>query len=289
MLRHIGLILFLAIVWSGSFTAMKVGVYTIPPLSLTAGRVFIAAILITIFAAFQGVRFPLEIKFWSYCFVLGIIGNGLPFTLISWGEEVVNSGPAAILMAVMPMVTIVLAHYFNTEDRMTLAKVTSVFFGFCGVIVLVGPEALKGLGGNFWRQLAISGGAVCYALTVIITRNMPSFPLMIRSAGVLISSAIIMVPLALIVDAPWRLEPSINGYMAMIYLGIFPTALATVVLFYLIQQRGANFVAYANFLIPIFAVFWGSMFLDEELSIQAVMALVIILGGMLVSQLRPKS
>ena len=168
--------------------AIKIGVDTISPLSLTAGRVLIAAIILYAVASFLGYKLPMEARFWVYCFVLGVLGHGLPFSLINWGQEQVNSGQAAILMAVMPMVTIVLAHFFNVGDRITLAKVTSVVFGFSGVIILVGPEALKGLGGDFWRQLAISCGAVCYALAAIIIRNMPSFPLITRSAGVLIAS-----------------------------------------------------------------------------------------------------
>jgi drug/metabolite transporter (DMT)-like permease len=233
-------------------------------------------------------KLPIELRFWIYCFVIGILGNGLPFTLISWGEEQVNSGQAAILMAVMPMVTIVLAHFFNVGDRMTLVKVTSVIFGFSGVIILVGPEAVKGQGGDFWRQLAISGGAVCYSLTVIITRNMPAYPLITRSAGVLLASALVMVPIALFFDNYMTIVPSVEGLLAMIYLGIFPTALATVALFYLIRERGANFVAYANYLIPIFAVMWGAVFLNEELSNQAGLALIVILSGMVFSQIRRK-
>ncbi len=266
--------------------AMKIGVVSIPPISLTAGRVLIAAVLLLIVSIIKGFKLPIEMRFWVYCFLIGILGNGLPFTLISWGEEQVNSGQAAILMAVMPMVTIVLAHFFNVGDRMTIAKLTSVLFGFSGVIILVGPEAIKGLGGDLWRQLAISGGAVCYSLTVIITRNMPSFPLITRSAGVLIASALVMVPIAFFVDEPTALAPTFEGLLAMIYLGIFPTALATIALFYLIRERGANFVAYANYLIPIFAIIWGAIFLNEELSSQAGLALIVILSGMVLAHIR---
>jgi len=286
MVRHTVLLFFLAVVWSASFMAIKIGVETIPPLSLAAGRVLLAAVILAAFAWFQGVRLPLEKRFWAYCFVLGILGNGLPFTLINWGEEHVDSGQAAILIAVMPMATVVLAHFFNVGDRMTSAKVAGVILGFGGVVILVGPEATKGLGGDIWRQLAVSGGAVCYSLAVIITRNMPPSPLLARSAGVVIAGALVMIPVALVVDAPWTLDPSTDGMLAMVYLGIFPTALATIALFHLVQQRGANFVAYANYIIPIFAVGWGAAFLGEELSGQAGLALVVILSGMVVTQFR---
>ncbi len=286
MVRHTVLLFFLALVWSASFMAIKIGVETIPPLSLAAGRVLLAAMAVAAFAWFQGVRLPRETRFWVYCFVLGVLGNGLPFTLINWGEEHVDSGQAAILIAVMPMATIVLAHFFNADDRITPAKVSGVILGFGGVVVLVGPEAAKGLGGDVWRQLAVSGGAVCYSLAVIITRNMPPSPLMARSAGVLIAGTLVMIPVALAVDAPWTLDPSADGVLAMIYLGLFQTALATIVLFHLVQQRGASFVAYANYLIPIFAGLWGAAFLGETLSPQAGVALAIILSGMVITHIR---
>jgi len=286
MVRHIILLLFLALFWSGSFMAIKIGVGSIPPLSLTAGRVLLAAVVLAGIACLQGVRMPAEAKFWGFCFLIGILGNGLPFTLMNWGEEKVDSSQAAILMAVMPLATIVLAHFFSVSDRITPAKASGVFFGFIGVIILVEPEAMKGLGGDFWRQLAIFGSAMCYALTVVIIRNMPPFPLMARSAGVLIASALVMVPVALVVDASWTIKPSAEGLLAMVYLGIFPTALSTVILFYLVKQRGANFVAYANYLIPAFAVLWGAIFLDESLSGQAGLATAVILSGMVVTQIR---
>jgi drug/metabolite transporter (DMT)-like permease len=286
MFHHSLLLFLLALIWSASFMAIKVGVETIPPLSLAAGRLLLAAVVLAVFARIQGVRLPREPRVLAYCVLLGILGNGLPFTLINWGEEHVDSGQAAILMAVMPMATVVLAHFFNAGDRMTPAKVIGVIFGFGGVVVLVGPEAVKGLGGDVWRQLAISGGAACYSLTVILTRNMPPSPLMARSAGVLIAGALMMTPVALVVEQPWTLVPSTDGMLAMVYLGLFPTALATTVLFHLVQQRGANFVAFANYLIPIFAVLWGAGFLGEELSGQAGLALAVILSGMVITQFR---
>ncbi|MBT3307193.1 MAG: EamA family transporter [Alphaproteobacteria bacterium] len=289
MLRHTLLLFLLALIWSASFLAIKVGVETFPPLTLTAGRVVLAAAVVVAFAWFRGERLPREPRVWVYCILLGFFGNALPFTLINWGEEHVDSGQAAILMAVMPMVTTVLAHFFTIGDRMTPTKVAGVIVGFAGVVVLVGPEAVKGLGGDLWRQLAVSGGAMCYSIAVILTRNMPPSPLLSRSAGVLISSVVMMLPVALVIDQPWTLVPTTEGWLAMVYLGLFPTALATIVLFYLVQQRGPSFVAYSNYLIPIFAVLWGTTFLDEVLSPRVGTALVVILCGMVITQIRRRA
>ena len=157
--------------------AIKVGVETIPPLTLAAVRVILAAVILYGATLLRGERLAGGLRFWTFCFLLGVIGNGLPFTLIGWGEQRISSGLAAILMSVMPLATVVMAHFFTTGDRVTPAKFAGVVIGFGGIVVLVGPEALKGLGSDLWRQLAVGGGALCYAVAVILARNTPPAPL----------------------------------------------------------------------------------------------------------------
>ena len=284
MVRHLALLFLLALIWGSSFVAIKVGVETIPPLTLATGRVVFAALLLWGFARLQGQMLPRGKRIWFYCFLIGLMGNGLPFTLINWGEVKIDSGLAAILMAVMPLVTVVLAHFFTVGDRMTLAKLAGVAFGFGGVFILVGPEALKGLGGDIWRQLAVSGGATCYAIAAILTRNMPPGPLIARSAAVMIAASVMMVPVSLAFDAPWTISPSTDAVLAGVYLGLFPTALATIVLFHLLRYRGASFIAPVNYLIPVFGVLWGIAALSEKVSPRAVVALSVILVGMAIAQ-----
>lgn len=284
--RHLALVFLLALIWGSSFMAIKVGVETIPPLTLAAGRVVFAALLLWGVALIRRETLPRSGRLWFYCFLIGLIGNGLPFTLINWGEERIDSGLAAILMAVMPLVTVVLAHFFTVGDRMSLPKLIGVALGFAGVFILVGPEALKGLGGDIWRQLAVSGGAMCYAIAAILTRNMPPAPLIARSAGVMIAASLMILPLSLAIETPWALSPTPEGLLAGVYLGLFPTAFATIVLFHLLKFRGASFVAPVNYLIPVFGVLWGIAILGEDVSTRSVFALVVILAGMAVAQYR---
>jgi len=283
MARHLALLFALSMIWGSSFMAIKIGIETIPPLTLTAGRIALAALLLWGVARAQGLALPRGGRMWLYCFLIGIMGNGLPFTLINWGEQRIDSGLAAILMAVMPLATVVMAHYFTDRDRMSPAKVAGVVIGFGGVVILVGPEALKGLGGDIWRQLAVAAGAVCYSVAVILARNMPPAPLIARSAAVLIAASVVMTPLALAFDAPWTLKPSFDGLMAATYLGLFPTALATIILFHLLRFRGASFIAPVNYLIPVFGILWGIVALGEEVSSRAAMALSVILVGMAIA------
>ena len=265
---------------------IKVGVGSIPPVTLAACRVVVAAVVLYGFVRVQGAALPRGARFWTYCVLIGVIGNGLPFTLINWGEEHVDSGLAAILMSIMPLATVVLAHFFADGERMTRGKLIGVVIGFCGVVILVGPEALKGLGGDAWRQLAVAAGAFSYGVAMILARNMPPAPLIARSAAVMIVASVIMAPLALAIDAPWRLRPDDAAIAAALYLGLFPTAFATIIFFYLVQTAGPSMVALVNYLIPVLGVGWGAVVLDEQVTAEAVAALVVILAGIAIAQVR---
>lgn len=286
MLRQFGWLFLLSLIWSSSFMTIKVGVGSIPPVTLAACRVVVAAVVLYGFVRVQGAALPRGARFWTYCVLIGVIGNGLPFTLINWGEEHVDSGLAAILMSIMPLATVVLAHFFADGERMTRAKLIGVVIGFCGVVILVGPEALKGLGGDAWRQLAVAAGAFSYGVAMILARNMPPAPLIARSAAVMIVASVIMAPLALAVDAPWRLRPDDAAIAAAVYLGLFPTAFATIIFFHLVQTAGPSMVALVNYLIPVLGVGWGAVVLDEQVTAEAVAALVVILAGIAIAQVR---
>ncbi|MFQ5765983.1 MAG: DMT family transporter, partial [Rhodospirillales bacterium] len=277
-------LLLLAVIWSSSFMAIKVGVETIPPMTLAAVRVIVAAAALCAAARVQGARLPGGSRFWVFCFLLGIVGNGLPFTLIGWGEVHISSGLAAILMSVMPLATVVMAHFFTRGDRMTPAKLIGVVVGFAGIVILVGPEALKDLGGDVWRQLAVAGGALCYAIAVILARNTPPSPLIARSAAVMIMASLVMTPAALVAEAPWAVRPAADSLAAAVYLGLFPTAFATIIFFHLVQSRGASFMAFVNYLIPVFGVIWGAVTLGEQVAVTEVTALIVILAGMAIAR-----
>ena len=284
--HHIGMLLLLAMVWGTSFLVIKIGVEYMSALQLTAFRLSVAAFVMIVCALIMRSAFPVGARAWAYCFALAAFGNSLPFFLISWGEEAIASGLAAILMAVMPLTTLVLAHYFTDGDRLRPQKLIGILLGFGGVIVLVGPEALKGLGGDFIRQLATAGGAVCYAISVIIVRRMPPSPMMGRAALVLGFSVLQTVPLALYLSG-WTLpELTFDSIWPSVYLGVFPTALATLILFKLLSEREPSFVAFQNYLVPVFGIMWGALLLDEVVTVQAMAALLLILCGIYVANRR---
>ena len=258
-------------------------------MSLAAGRIIITtAILYAIFLWRRDIL-PMEGGLWRQCFVLAFFGNTLPYFLIMWGEVDVDSALAAILLSVMPLATLVLAHIFTTDEKFTPLKVAGVVVGFIGVVILVGPDALGGLGDHLVRQLAVAGGAFCFAIQTVMARRLPKISPLTVSVIVMICALVQALPLAFIVDWPITTMPSAISWGAMICLGVFSGAIALIIYFYLVAQRGATYVALNNFLLPPLGVFWGFLFLDELVAPQALIALGVILIGIWLSTYKPKN
>ncbi len=285
---HIVLLLILGIIWSSAFLFIKIGVETIPPMTVAAGRIVIATVLLVLYLKLRGERLPPWGRAWGVIFFVGLFGNGLPFTLVAWGEEQIDSSLAAILMAIMPLTTMLLSHVFTTDERLNGPRIAGVILGLTGVIVLVGPETLLRLGDDAWRQLAVAGGAFCYATAAVAARRLPPLSPASRGAAVMICACLQMLPIALWLDQPWTVTPSFNSTVSVVYLGLFPTALATIMLFHLLTLRGATYVAMNNYLIPVFGVFLGAFFLGEFVTPQALAALALILTGIAITSFRMK-
>lgn len=285
-MRHYLVLFFLATLWSSSFLFIKIAVVTMPPLTMTAFRLFVAMVFLWTLLIVKKERLPGTRKAWFMCFLVGLFGNVLPFSLIGWGEEVVDSGLTAVLMAMMPLSTVVLAHFFTEGDRMTPQRMVGIAIGFFGVVILVGPAVFAGLGDDALRQLAIVTAGMCYGLTAVIIRNMPPSSVLSRSVAIMIVGFIQLLPFALWIEQPWTLQPTTQAIWFTVHLGLFPTAIASLLFMQLIAARGAGFVAYINYLIPVLGVIWGAMILSEEVTLQVLAALGAILIGLFVANYR---
>lgn len=283
-LADYALLIVLALIWGGSFTLIKVAVETIPALTLTAMRLTLAAAILAVVAWFAGQRFKPTPRIVFGIAAAGLFGNAAPFTLISWGEEVIDSGLAAILMAVMPLTTILLAHLFTGDEKLNARKIAGVLLGLIGLVVLIGPAKLSGLGSETIRQLAVAGAAFCYGINAIITKRLLSIPPMALAAAVIAVSAVMMIPASLFVDRPWTLTPGSAALWATIGLGVLQTALATLIMFQLIARQGASFFAQINFLVPLAGVLYGVLFLAERPGANAYLALLVILAGIAIAR-----
>ncbi len=282
---EIVLLVVLASLWSSSFAFIKVAVETVPPLSVAAGRLVLGSVIFLVVLRLRGLALPRDWSIWARFLLIGLFANALPFSLIAWGEQTIDSGLAAILMAVMPLTTLLLAHFFTWDEKLNAPRIAGMLLGFTGVAILIGPAALEGLGDQALRQTAVAGGAVCYAIATIMAKRLAPMPDTVNAACVVIAATVLLVPLSLAVDRPWTLSPPIEALGSIAYLGVFSTALAALVFFTLLRRTGATFVALNNFLIPSLGVMWGVVFLDEALSLQSLAALAIILCGIAVARL----
>ena len=274
---QVGGLLALGMLWGGSFMVLKVAVESVPAASVAAARLLIAALILVTIAWLSGHRLPLTWRAWRQYFIMGALAAALPFTLIGWGEVAIDSGLAAILMAVTPLSTLVLAHLFVSDEPMTISRVIGILLGLAGVVVLSGPSALQGLGD-------VALGAVCYACGNIVARHLPKESDMTNSAGIMAAAAILWVPVALFVERPWTADPSSASLIAILALGLLPTALATMIYLWLVRTAGATFVSLSNYLVPVIGVFWGVLILDESLNPNAAFALVLVLAGIAVAR-----
>lgn len=284
--RHFGLLVVLAAIWGSSFLFIKIAVETIPAASVTAGRIIVAALVLTLIVRIRRYHFPSGWRIWSHYFAIGFAGNALPFTLIAWGEIGVSSGMAAILIAMTPLYTLVMAHLFTLDEKMNIRRVLGVLVGFCGVVLLIGGTASAA--GEVVRQVAIALGGVSFSVAAILTKRLPPNPHTVNSAGVLIAAMVLWLPIVLIVDRPWQLSPSAASALAVCALGLLSTAIGTMIYLYLVRSCGVNFGASNNFLTPVFGVFWGALFLHEAVNANAAFSLMLILAGIAITQYRSR-
>jgi drug/metabolite transporter (DMT)-like permease len=286
------LLLALVAMWGSSFMFNKLGVATVPPLTLVAGRLAIGALTLLAVLYAKGVRLPPGGPVWIAYTVLGIVGNALPFFLITWGQQAIDSALAGILMAAMPLATLVLAHFFVHGERMTAGRAAGFVLGFLGILVLMGPAAMRSMGGSALQviaQLSVLCGALCYSANSVMARLLVRSDFLVASAGTLLVSAVIVLPLALAIDKPWTLQPAHSSLAAILWLGLGPTALATILYFRLISSAGPTFMSLVNYLSPAVAVFLGVTLLGEQPGVNAYAGLVLILSGIAFSQWRAVS
>lgn len=283
------MLLALVAFWGSNFMFVKLGVAAVPPATLVAARLVIGALVLVAVVRARGHTFPPLGPAWTPYVVLAVVGNCLPFWFISWGQQHIDSAVAGILMAVMPLATLMLAHRFVRGERATAYRVGGFLLGFCGIVVLIGPAALSGVGGTpiqVMAQLSVLAGALCYAANVVITRVILRGDLMVASAATVAIAAVISLPVALVLDQPWRLAPDARAWAIILWIGIGPTAVATFIYFALIRSAGPTFVSLINYLIPSVALGIGVAVLAEQPAATAYVGLALILAGIAVSQVR---
>ena len=274
------LLIALSILGGGSFLFATVAVGDLPPLTVVFLRVAIAAVALIVVVRMMGLALPSGREWWPFV-VMGAINNVLPFTLLFWAMTEVSSGLAAILNATTPLSTVLLAHVLTADERMSLPKLLGVLIGICGVAVLIGVDALSGLGLAVLAQVACIGAGLCYAMATIWGRRLSGRPPLVVATGQVTASSLLLIPIVLIVDQPWGLPvPSSATIASVAALALASTALAYVLYFRILRTAGATNLSLVTFLVPVSALALGAIVLGETITPSNVAGMALIGAGL---------
>lgn len=278
-----GLIAILSILWGGAFFLIEVGLRSYPPLTLVLMRLALAVPPMWLAMRFMRQSLPCEPRVWALLTVVGALNCALPFALFFWGQGYLDSGYASILNATTPLWGVITAHLLTQDEKASPTRVIGVLIGMAGIITMVGPEAINGLSDNLLAQIACIISTVFYSFAAIYGRRLSQTSLtpMAVATGQTITAALLIMPIVLLVDQPWKLAmPKLDSTLAAITLALFSTALAYALYFRLIDRAGASNAQLVAFLMPILAVILGIVFLGEALTGGQIVGALLIAAGL---------
>lgn len=269
----------LSLLWGGSFLFNGILVQTWPPLTIVTARVMLAAAALWLFVRFSGIAVPRRRDVWLAFFGMGFLNNVLPFTLIVWGQTHIASGLAAILNATTPLFGVIVAHFLTTDEKLTVNRLAGVVIGIAGVVWMIGPSVFGHVGGALWGELAALAAAVSYAFAGIFGRRFRRMGLapILPAAGQVTASAILLLPVTLVVERPWTLPVGgVETWAALLALALLSTAVAYILFFRILATAGATNLMLVTILIPPSAILLSALVLGEQLALRHLVGLVLI-------------
>lgn len=276
---ELALLLALATLWGASYSFIRVGVETIPPITFIAARTVIAGGLLLAVIRVRRIAVPGDAATWRKFLFQAGLNSVVPFTLIAWAERDVEAGLATILNSTSPIFVFLLTALITRHEALTARKLFGVVAGITGIGLIVGIEALGGLGHELVAQLAIVAATVCYAGAAIFGKTFKGLDPLLPAAGSMLCGAAILIPASLIVEQPWTLAPSRDSILALLGLSVFSTALAFTIYFRLLHTLGSiGTTSQAYLRVPI-GVAIGVVFLGESLSAGAWVGLLCVIAG----------
>src|SRR5579883_1003703 len=277
------MLLALSVLWGGSFFFVGVAIKELPPFTIVLLRVGLAALALNAIVFALGLRMPRESAVWRAFLGMGLLNNVAPFCLIVWGQSHIQSGLAAILNATTPLATVILAHVLTKDEKISGGRLAGVLFGLAGVAIMIGPEALRGIGAGLVAESAILLAAISYACAGIYGRRFARIGVapLLTATGQVTVSTVVLAPLALIADRPWALAPpSPAAWGAVIAVATLSTALAYVLYFRILASAGATNLLLVTFLIPVSAIALGALVLGERLDPRHFLGMALIGAGL---------
>ncbi len=282
--REWAMLVTLSALWGGSFFFNAVALKELPAFTIVFLRVGLAALILNAFLPLMGFRLPRAPRIWAAFFGMGLLNNAVPFTLFVWGQTHIASGLASILNATTPLFTVVVAHIFTSDEKMTRNRLAGVLLGLCGVSVMIGPQALGDLGGDAAPELACLGAALSYACAGVYGRRFKRLGVapLLTATGQVTASAILLAPLAFLAEHPWTLPvPSLSGLGAILGLAVLSTALGYLLYFRLLASAGATNLLLVTFLLPVSTLVLGTVLLGERVVPTELLGMVLIGLGLL--------
>jgi len=282
---ELGFLALLAVFWGSSYLFVKIALGSIPPLTLIAARVTIAAVLLCTVVRWQGGALPRDGATWRALFVQALFNSILAWTILAWGQQYVPSGLAGVLNSTSPIFAFFITLLWTRHEAVGVLKLVGALLGLGGVVLILGVGALGGLGQQVAAQLAVLAGAVLYALAAIYGKRFHGIPPAATAAGTMIWAAAVLVPVCLVVDRPWTLAPSAQAVAAALALAVFSTAGALLIYFRLVRTLGSLGVTSQSYLRSGVSVLLGMIVLGEPLTwtvgvgLCAVVVSVVLING----------
>ena len=272
------LLTILALVWASAFFNIKIATYSYGPITIAFLRSFFGTIPLVLICYLRKIKIEAFSKDWYWFAAIGIINLVIPFFLIAYGVQKVQSNLAAILMASTPLAAAVLAHFFTSNEKINLVKSVGILVGFSGIVFLFFDEILINEN-NFFSAFLILFGSCFYVIGGVLTLRISNKKNENVTASICIWATLFLFPISMFIEQPWNLTPRLDSTISLIYLGVFSTGIAWLLRFYILKKNGLVFQAQVAYLIPIFGVILGFIFLKEEITSRVALSLLAVILG----------
>ena len=290
--NNLTLLFILSAIWGSAFIAIKISVESVNPISIASLRLIIASLFLLSIFFYKKYIFDLNFRTIIFIILIGIIGNIIPFFLINWSEQFIQSNTAALLLSIAPIFTLLLSPLLTKDDNFTLLKLVSIIIGLLGVFFIIGFDTLNNFRdteSHLIPKFSIIVAAMGYVISSILAYNLKNINTVTLTTFVITAAAIISIPFMLYAESIHPSSFNNTSLFTIIYLGLFPTAIAFHLRFYIISKAGPIFLSYVAYLIPAFAIIWGYIFLKEKITFSIGIGVILILLGVFISQKKSKN
>lgn len=276
------MLLLLGAMWGSSYLFIKITVADVPPFTLVAGRLLMAALILWAILLARRQRVARSRSAWAAFAVMGLFSGTVPYVLITWGEQSIDSGLAALLQATMPIFTVIIAHFVTVDERISPRRILGIAAGFAGVVVLMLPDLRQGMHANVLGQLAVVASSVSYAgATIFARRRLRGQSPLMATTGQITAGALFTLPLALLIERPFDLAPSSQALLSWLGLVLIGTVVAYVIYYALLARTSATFTSTVTYVIPVNGLILGAIVLHEPLTPTILASAALILAGVL--------